>query len=164
MPFGNSQAESHRDSGAKPRVARHKLPWETRPPPNHPNGVAPINPNSEVGNAPRAAARAAHAAGEPFSAARRKLHTTHFFVRGGKLELGHDGLGGPPKPARGPRALPIPISEFGLKVGEAAENSTADFPVCCVARLPACVPFLVPMCSGLTRTPKWEWEIGRAHV
>ena len=73
-----------------------------------------INPNSEVGNAHRAAARGAHAAGVPFSAARRKLRTTHFFVWGGKLELGHEGLGGPPKPARGPRALPSPISEFGF--------------------------------------------------
>ena len=35
------------------------------------------NPNSEV--------RGAHAAGVPFSAARRKLRTTHFFVRGGEL-------------------------------------------------------------------------------
>ena len=41
-----------------------------------------INPNSEVGNGPRAAARGAHAAGVSFSAARRKLRTTPFFVRG----------------------------------------------------------------------------------
>ena len=35
-------------------------------------------------------------------------------MRGRKLELGHEGLGEPPNPARGPRALPISISEFGL--------------------------------------------------
>ncbi len=63
----------------------------------------------------RAAARGAHAAGVPFSAARRKPRATHFLARKRKLELGHDGLGGPPKPARGPRALPILISECGLK-------------------------------------------------
>ena len=73
-----------------------------------------MNPNSEVEIAIRAAARGAHAAGVQFSAARRKPRATNFFVRGGKLELGHDGLGGPPKPARGPRALLLPISEFGF--------------------------------------------------
>ena len=72
-----------------------------------------FNPNSEVELAGRAAARGAHAAGVPFSAARRKPRATHFFVRRRKLERGHEGLGGPPNPARGPRALPISISEFG---------------------------------------------------
>ncbi len=38
-----------------------------------------------------------------------------------KWELGHDGWGGPPKPARGPRALPILISECGLN-GEPNEG------------------------------------------
>ena len=38
--FGNFKAESQRDSGAKPRVARHELPWETAPQANNPNGVA----------------------------------------------------------------------------------------------------------------------------
>ncbi len=27
MPFGNSEDESQRDSGTKPRVARNELPW-----------------------------------------------------------------------------------------------------------------------------------------
>ena len=40
MPFGNSNAESQRDSGSKPRVARHELPWETGAEVNNPNGVA----------------------------------------------------------------------------------------------------------------------------
>ena len=40
MPFGNSRVESQRDSGAKPRVARHALPWETAPQAHNPNGVA----------------------------------------------------------------------------------------------------------------------------
>ena len=40
MPFGNSGAESQRDSGSKPRVARNELPWETWPKENNPNGVA----------------------------------------------------------------------------------------------------------------------------
>ena len=85
-------------------------------PARHCGGVAEcqFNLNSEVGNARHAAPRGAHAAGVWFSAARRKLRATHFFVRGGKLEHGHDGLGGPPKPARGPRALPVPVSDFGL--------------------------------------------------
>ena len=61
-----------------------------------------------------AAAWGAHAAGVQFSAARRKPRSTNFFVRRRKLELGHDGLGEPPKPARGPRALPVSISEIGL--------------------------------------------------
>ena len=39
MPFGNSKAESQRDSGSKPRVARNELPWETGPQANNPNGV-----------------------------------------------------------------------------------------------------------------------------
>ena len=74
----------------------------------------PLTPNSEVELAGRAAARGAHAAGVPFSAARRKPRTTHFYGRRRKLDRGHEGLGGPPNPARGPRALPISISEFGL--------------------------------------------------
>ena len=40
MPFGNSNAESQRDSGSKPRVARNELPWESVPNDNNPNGVA----------------------------------------------------------------------------------------------------------------------------
>ena len=44
-----------------------------------------FNPNSEVELAGRAAARGAHAAGVPFSAARRKLRTTHFFCAGRKV-------------------------------------------------------------------------------
>ena len=40
MPFGNSLAESQRDSGSKPRVARNELPWETGSQANNPNGVA----------------------------------------------------------------------------------------------------------------------------
>ena len=91
-------AERERVENAEPELLRRRM----------------INPTSEVAIASRAAARGAHAAGVQFSAARRKPRTTYFFVRGEKLELGHDGLGGPPKPARGPRALPVPISEFGF--------------------------------------------------
>ena len=40
MPFGNSNAESQRDSGSKPRVARNELPWENAPQTDNPNGVA----------------------------------------------------------------------------------------------------------------------------
>src|SRR6266516_1004106 len=40
MPFGNSRDESQRDSGSKPRVARHELPWGQGPQVNNPNGVA----------------------------------------------------------------------------------------------------------------------------
>ena len=39
-PFGNSGAESQRDSGQQPRVARHELPWETTSQANNPIGVA----------------------------------------------------------------------------------------------------------------------------
>ena len=81
--------------------------------------IRSFNPNSEVEPVSRAAVWGAHAAGVQFSAARRKPRSTHLFVRGGKLELGHAGLGGPPKPARGPRALPIPISEFGFNLSVA---------------------------------------------
>ena len=76
--------------------------------------TGPLILNSEVELAGRAAARGAHAAGVPFSAARRKPRATNFFGRRRKLERGHEGLGGPPNPARGPRALPISISEFGI--------------------------------------------------
>src|SRR6266542_6976992 len=38
--FGNSDAESQRDSGAKPRVARNELPWGKLAEPINPNGVA----------------------------------------------------------------------------------------------------------------------------
>ena len=37
---GNSSAESQRDSGLQPRVARNELPWESRPKTHNPNGVA----------------------------------------------------------------------------------------------------------------------------
>src|SRR5438105_4831364 len=40
MRFGNSGHESRRDSGSKPSVARHELPWETGLQVNNPNGVA----------------------------------------------------------------------------------------------------------------------------
>src|SRR5438034_4494519 len=40
MPFGNSRDESQRDSGAKPRVARHELPWVTGSGVINPKGVA----------------------------------------------------------------------------------------------------------------------------
>ena len=42
MPFGNSRNESRRDSGSKPRVARHELPWEPGPRVNNPKGVAAL--------------------------------------------------------------------------------------------------------------------------
>ena len=40
MPFGYCTAESQRDSGLQPRVARNELPWESRPDTDNPNGVA----------------------------------------------------------------------------------------------------------------------------
>jgi hypothetical protein len=40
MPFGNSHAESQRDSGSKLRVARNEPPWENTPQTDNPNGVA----------------------------------------------------------------------------------------------------------------------------
>ncbi len=39
MPFGNSNAESQRDSGSKPRVAGNELPWECGSNDYSPNGV-----------------------------------------------------------------------------------------------------------------------------
>jgi len=39
LPFGNSSAESQRDSGSKPRVASRELPWEMRVVSANPNGV-----------------------------------------------------------------------------------------------------------------------------
>ena len=40
MTLGNSNDESQRDSGLKPRVARNELPWERWSQANNPNGVA----------------------------------------------------------------------------------------------------------------------------
>src|SRR6266496_1526901 len=40
MPFGNSEAESQKDSSAKPRVAKNELPWEKCVEATNPNGVA----------------------------------------------------------------------------------------------------------------------------
>ena len=39
LPFGNSSAESQRDSVPKPRVASRELPWEKRVVSANPNGV-----------------------------------------------------------------------------------------------------------------------------
>ena len=39
-PFGDSIAESQRDSGLQPRVARNELPWESGLKTPNPNGVA----------------------------------------------------------------------------------------------------------------------------
>ncbi len=39
-PFGHTNPESQRDSGSKPKVARHELPWENAPGTDNPNGVA----------------------------------------------------------------------------------------------------------------------------
>ena len=39
MPCGNPDAESQRDSGSKPKVARNELPWENAPQTGNPNGV-----------------------------------------------------------------------------------------------------------------------------
>ena len=52
------------------------------------------------------------AAGVRFPAARRKSRSTHFCRQNGPAKVWNAGLGGPPKPARGPRALPT--SEFRL--------------------------------------------------
>ena len=38
--IGNSNGESQRDSGSKPKVARHELPWVSASHVNNPNGVA----------------------------------------------------------------------------------------------------------------------------
>jgi len=38
----NKHGESQRDSGSKPRVARHELPWENRADVANPNGVASV--------------------------------------------------------------------------------------------------------------------------
>ena len=73
-----------------------------------------MNANSEIAIVGGAAAWGAHAAGVRFSAVRRKLRTTHFFARTSWLEPGHDNLGEPPKPARGPHALRIFTSEFAV--------------------------------------------------
>ena len=40
MSFGNSHAESQRDSGLQPRVARNDLPWKNKLITHNPNGVA----------------------------------------------------------------------------------------------------------------------------
>ena len=40
LPFQGASAESQRDSGTKPRVARNELPWETAVTDHNPNGVA----------------------------------------------------------------------------------------------------------------------------
>ena len=40
VPSGKSTAESQRDSGLQPRVARNELPWENGSPAHNPNGVA----------------------------------------------------------------------------------------------------------------------------
>ena len=39
MTFGNSNDESQRDSGSKPKVARSVPPWESRTHDHTPNGV-----------------------------------------------------------------------------------------------------------------------------
>ena len=87
----------------------HDMNTATASRPKSNPAVAPaprvIDANREAALARHAITRGAHAAGVPFSVARRKLRTTHFFAEGRKLELEHAGLGGPPKPARGPRAL-----------------------------------------------------------
>ena len=46
--------------------------------------------------------------------ARRKPRSANFPARKTGQEMSDEGLGEPPKPARQRRALPIPISEFGL--------------------------------------------------
>ena len=56
----------------------------------------------------------------------RRPRATHGFVRGEKLELRHEGLGGLPKPARGLRAFPISVSEFGI----IASNPRFDLQSC----------------------------------
>jgi len=38
--FGDFRAESQRDSGRKPRVARNEIPWDVGASPNNPNRVA----------------------------------------------------------------------------------------------------------------------------
>ena len=64
MPFGNSNDESQRDSGLKPRVARNELPWERGPQAGNPKYLFSV-----VGMA-RCAVRAAFSGAtiEPFAA------------------------------------------------------------------------------------------------
>src|ERR1035441_1488582 len=62
----------------------------------------------------------AHAARVRFSAARRKSRLTNLFPPEQLAGVSHEGLGGPPKPARQRRPLPDPCaihnSNFGLRV------------------------------------------------
>ena len=60
------------------------------------------------------AAQGAHAAGVWLSAARRKPRTTHFLTRDLEPNVRDEGSGEPPEPARGPRTIPIPVSESGF--------------------------------------------------
>lgn len=48
MTFGYFNAESQRDSGLKPRVARPELPWEEAPQAHNPNGVAARRRNRDT--------------------------------------------------------------------------------------------------------------------
>ena len=73
-----------------------------------------FSPNSEIGTGRSPEIRGAHAAGVPFSAARRKLRPAKFRSPQRGQRMGDDSLGGPPKLARGPRALPVPTSAFGF--------------------------------------------------
>ena len=83
-----------------------------------------LNPNSEIGARRSLAIRGAHAAGVPFSAARRKPRPAQFRSPQWGPRMGDDSLGGPPKLARGPRALPVPTSEIGLNTKQHNQMKT----------------------------------------
>ena len=78
-----------------------------------------LKPNSGDEVVRGVAARGAHAAGVQFSAACRKPSPANILTPGTRQEIGNEGLGEPPQPARGPRTLPTSISESGSK----AKNS-----------------------------------------
>jgi hypothetical protein len=78
-------------------------------------GIICLNPNSEAGGGRHDKCWGASASGVGFSASRRKIRAPNFFPPG-KLQLMWDiSSGATPELARGTRAVPIPISGFGLK-------------------------------------------------
>ena len=72
-----------------------------------------LNPNAEVEAGRSPAVRGAHAAGGSFSAARRKFRPPNLLTQKEDTSMEHEGWDGPPQPARGPRALPIPTRSSG---------------------------------------------------
>jgi hypothetical protein len=79
-----------------------------------------LNPNPEIENGRDGAFWGAHASGVWFSASRRKPRPANFFAPEIPEIVCVKSSGATPEPARGTRALPIPVSEFGLKGGSPA--------------------------------------------